>query len=129
MFDQALLELRDGVKVSHWIWFVFPQISGLGRSETARKFAIESLAEAEAYLAHPVLGLRLLEATRALLALPGSNAVTILGEIDSIKLRSSMTLFAEASEGDETGDSFRQCLDKYFDGHPDEVTMQILSEV
>jgi uncharacterized protein (DUF1810 family) len=122
-YERALTELRAGRKRSHWMWFVFPQIAGLGRSPNARTYAISSLAEAKAYIADPLLGPRLLECTRALLALTGGDAVEILGEIDAVKLRSSMTLFATAAPHEPL---FGQVLDRYFDGAPDVATAQRL---
>jgi uncharacterized protein (DUF1810 family) len=120
-YDRALAELRDGRKVSHWMWFVFPQIAGLGRSATAQHFAIGSLDEARAYLDHPVLGPRLREAAAALLELPGSpSAAEVLGGIDALKLRSSMTLFAAAAAPGEP--LFSAVLHRYFDGEPDPAT-------
>jgi uncharacterized protein (DUF1810 family) len=110
-YDAALRELRDGRKVSHWMWFVFPQIAGLGRSPMAQRYAISSLGEARAYLAHPVLGPRLVEAARALVAHEGHSAEAILGGIDAIKLRSSMTLFAAAAPEEPV---FRGVLDAFF---------------
>jgi uncharacterized protein (DUF1810 family) len=122
-YEQALSELRAGRKRSHWIWFVFPQIAGLGHSPNARTYAISSLAEAKAYVADPVLGRRLLECARALIELGGTSAVGIFGEIDAIKLRSSMTLFAAAAPDEPL---FEQILDRYFDGTTDVATMQRL---
>ena len=104
------------------MWFVFPQIAGLGHSPTAQRYAISGLDEARAYLAHPVLGPRLVEASRALLDLPGDDPVAVLGSIDAVKLRSSMTLFAQAS--DEP--AFGQVLDKYYDGSEDDATLSRL---
>jgi uncharacterized protein (DUF1810 family) len=121
-YEQALGELRAGRKQGHWIWFVFPQIAGLGRSEMSRHYAISGLDEARAYLAHPVLGPRLVEAAQALLDLPGDDAVAVLGSIDATKLRSSMTLFAAA--GSEP--VFGQVLDKYFAGRLDKETTRRL---
>ncbi|WP_448627629.1 DUF1810 domain-containing protein [Geodermatophilus sp. URMC 64] len=118
-YEQALAELRAGRKHGHWIWFVFPQVAGLGRSTASQYYAISGLDEARAYLAHPVLGPRLVECARALLDLPGSDAVAVLGSVDAQKLRSSMTLFA-AADGDPV---FAQVLDKYFGGTPDELTL------
>jgi uncharacterized protein (DUF1810 family) len=123
-YDQALGELRAGRKTSHWMWFVFPQIAGLGRSPTAQHYALESLDEARAYLAHPVLGPRLRESARALTELSGSSAEDVLGGIDAMKLRSSMTLFARADPGEP---AFAEVLDRYFDGVPDEATEEILA--
>jgi uncharacterized protein (DUF1810 family) len=122
VYEQALRELRAGRKQGHWIWFVFPQIAGLGRSETSRCYALSGLDEAAAYLAHPVLGPRLVESARALLELPGDDAVAVLGPVDAQKLRSSMTLFAEAG-GDPV---FRQVLDRYFAGARDDATLNCL---
>jgi uncharacterized protein (DUF1810 family) len=122
-YERALSELRAGHKTSHWMWFVFPQIAGLGHSSNARTYAISSLAEAKAYIADPVLGPRLLECTRTLIALEGTSAVEILGEIDAVKLRSSMTLFAAAAPDEPL---FRQVLDRYFDGKTDAATEQRL---
>jgi uncharacterized protein (DUF1810 family) len=119
---QALAELRAGAKRSHWMWFVFPQIAGLGRSGMARRYAIGSAGEARAYLAHPVLGPRLLEATAAVVAANGS-AVSILGDIDAVKLRSSMTLFAAVAEQPAP---FRSALDRFFGGVPDPATLALL---
>ena len=118
-YDSALAELRAGRKRGHWMWFVFPQVAGLGSSSTARHYAISGLAEARAYLAHPVLGARLVEAGRALLSRPGDDPVAVVGPVDALKLRSSMTLFAQAS--DEP--AFRQVLDKYYDGAEDTATL------
>jgi uncharacterized protein (DUF1810 family) len=118
-YDRALAELRRGRKTSHWMWFVFPQLAGLGRSATARFYALDSLAEARAYLAHPVLGARLRECAEALLALPGDDAVAVLGPVDAMKLRSSATLFARADGEDSV---FGRLLDRYFDGVPDPQT-------
>ncbi|MBN1093359.1 DUF1810 domain-containing protein [Blastococcus sp. TML/M2B] len=118
-YDTALAELRAGAKRSHWMWFVFPQIAGLGRSATAQHFAISGLDEARAYLAHPVLGPRLLECTRALAELDASDPVAVLGSIDAQKLRSSMTLFAHADPAEPL---FRAVLDRYFAGAEDDAT-------
>ena len=123
VYPRALDELRAGRKRTHWMWFVFPQIAGLGHSGTARYFAIAGLDEAVAYLGHPVLGARLRECASALTSLPGDDAVAVLGPIDAMKLRSSMTLFAEAAP-DET--VFREVLEKYFDGAPDPKTLDLL---
>jgi uncharacterized protein (DUF1810 family) len=118
-YDTALAELRAGRKVSHWMWFVFPQIAGLGRSSMAKMYAITSLAEARAYLADPILSPRLLEATRAVSELSGLTAEEVFGSVDATKLRSSMTLFARAAPGEPL---FQHILDRYFDGIPDEET-------
>jgi uncharacterized protein (DUF1810 family) len=118
-YDRALAELRAGRKRGHWMWFVFPQIAGLGSSPTARHYAITDLDEARRYLAHPVLGPRLRECAQAVAGLDGTDAVDVLGSIDALKLRSSMTLFALA-EPDEP--VFRAVLDKYYGGVLDEST-------
>jgi uncharacterized protein (DUF1810 family) len=120
-YDRALAELRAGRKRSHWMWFVFPQIAGLGHSPTARHYAIGDLAQARAYLADPVLGARLRECTDALLALDpaAADAEAILGGIDAIKLRSSMTLFERADPADPR---FPAVLDRFFAGERDAET-------
>ncbi len=122
-YDAALAELRAGRKTSHWMWFVFPQLAGLGLSETSRRYAISSLDEARAYLAHPLLGPRLQECARALLGLDGRTATEILGPVDAVKLRSSLTLFARAAPEDPV---FGEVLDRYFDGRRDEATDALL---
>jgi uncharacterized protein (DUF1810 family) len=119
-YDHVVDELRRGRKSSHWIWFIFPQIAGLGHSAMSRHFAIASLDEARAYLAHPVLGPRLRECARLVLAVEGRTAEEILGSIDAMKLRSSMTLFHRAA-ADEP--EFASVLDRYFDGVEDEATL------
>jgi uncharacterized protein (DUF1810 family) len=118
--DRVRAELRAGRKVSHWMWFVFPQIAGLGRSETARFYAIRSREEAVAYLAHPVLGPRLIESTRLMNAVNGSTTEQILGHVDAMKFHSCMTLFAtvDASQPD-----FAEALRRYFGGAPDRATL------
>ena len=118
-YDQALREIRAGQKRAHWIWFVFPQVAGLGRSAMSQFYAISGLAEAQAYLDHPVLGPRLLECARTLIQLRGSDAVRVFGPLDAQKVHSSMTLFASADPGEKT---FRQVLDRFFGGEPDEAT-------
>ena len=122
LYDRALAELRHGRKTSHWMWFVFPQIAGLGRSDTARFYAIRNAAEARAYLAHPLLGPRLIAATDAVVAAPG-DAETILGGIDAIKLRSSMTLFATVADDPAP---FVAALDRFFGGERDAATMALV---
>jgi uncharacterized protein (DUF1810 family) len=119
-YEVALAELRDGRKTSHWMWFVFPQIAGLGHSGMAQKYAINSLAEARAYLQHPVLGPRLVECAEALLAVDGRSADAVLGSIDAMKLRSSMTLFARAAPQENV---VRQVLNKYFQATEDPATI------
>ncbi|PWW23451.1 uncharacterized protein (DUF1810 family) [Geodermatophilus normandii] len=118
-YAQALSELRAGRKTSHWMWFVFPQVAGLGRSATAQRFAVSGLDEARAYLAHPVLGPRLVECAEALTSLPGRDAAAVLGAVDAQKLHSSMTLFAHA---DPSQPAFRAVLEQYFGGQEDEAT-------
>jgi uncharacterized protein (DUF1810 family) len=122
-YDQALAEIGRGAKESHWMWYVFPQLAGLGTSPTARHYAIQSLDEAAAYLRHPVLGPRLLECAEALLGLDGSSAHDVFGWPDELKLRSSATLFALASP---PGSVFARVLDKYFAGEPDPKTLDLL---
>jgi uncharacterized protein (DUF1810 family) len=121
--ESALSELRAGRKTSHWMWFVFPQIAGLGRSATAQRYAITSLEEAEAYLAHPVLGPRLLECVRTLTELSELSAPEIFGSVDAQKLKSSMTLFAHAAPDQPL---FRDVLARYFDGAEDQETLRRL---
>jgi uncharacterized protein (DUF1810 family) len=124
IYARALGELREGQKRGHWIWFVFPQIAGLGSSPISRAYAIGSLAEARAYLAHPILGQRLHECAAALLATDRSlSAERILGGIDAIKLRSSMTLFTRAAPEDEP---FTAVLDRFYGGEPDPQTDRLL---
>jgi uncharacterized protein (DUF1810 family) len=118
-YQRALAELRAGRKTSHWMWFVFPQIAGLGYSPTARTYAITSLAEARAYLAHPVLGARLTECAEVLAGLRGRTAEQVFGEVDAMKLGSSMTLFLHADPGKPV---FRQVLEQYFGGMTDSAT-------
>jgi uncharacterized protein (DUF1810 family) len=122
-YDAALAELRAGRKTSHWMWFVFPQVAGLGRSPTAQHFAIASLDEARAYLAHPVLGPRLRESCEALTGLETTDPVGVLGGIDAAKLRSSMTLFLRAAPDEPV---FQRVLDQYFAGAPDDATDELL---
>jgi len=118
-YRRATAELRDGRKDSHWMWFVFPQIAGLGYSQASRTYAVSSLAEASAYLAHPVLGPRLTECAAILAGLRDRTAEQIFGEVDALKLRSSMTLFMRAAPGEPV---FRQVLDRYFGGETDSAT-------
>jgi len=119
-YERAVAELRAGRKVSHWMWFVFPQIEGLGFSAISRRYAISSLEEARAYLTHPVLGPRLIATTGIVAGTEGKSAEQIFGPVDALKLRSSMTLFGAADPGEP---AFRKVLDKYFDGTPDEATL------
>jgi uncharacterized protein (DUF1810 family) len=118
-YDRAVGELREGRKASHWMWFVFPQIAGLGQSPISREFAISSPEEATAYARHPVLGPRLIECAALVAGGPGRSATEIFGSIDAQKLQSSMTLFTRATP--ETP-QFQQVLDRYFDGQPDPAT-------
>ena len=122
-YPAALEELRRGAKETHWMWFVFPQVAGLGSSAMAQRYAIRSLDEARAYVAHPVLGARLRESAEALLHLQGRTAHDVFGSPDDLKLRSSLTLFREA-----TGDPvFSQVLARYFDGVGDAQTLRLLA--
>uniref|UniRef100_A0A942T6W6 DUF1810 domain-containing protein n=1 Tax=Neobacillus citreus TaxID=2833578 RepID=A0A942T6W6_9BACI len=121
--ETALDELRRGRKSSHWMWFEFPQLAGLGRSPTARYFAVADLAEARAYLAHPVLGPRLLDACAVVVAAPAGSVEELLGGIDAVKLRSSMTLFALAAADPSP---FRAVLERWFAGMTDPVTTRLL---
>lgn len=123
VFAQVCAELRQGRKTGHWMWFIFPQLAGLGHSETARKFAISSRQEAEAYLQHPVLGPRLRECSRLAALGEGRSAHRIFGSPDDLKFRSSMTLFAAVAPDDEV---FTQALRKYFEGEADGLTLQKL---
>jgi uncharacterized protein (DUF1810 family) len=126
-YRRAVQELSAGLKRTHWMWFVFPQIAGLGQSATSRRYAISSPAEAAAYLEHPVLGRRLLESVDALLGSPatanGSSAEEILGSIDAVKLRSSMTLFAEVADDEP---AFSRVLARFFAGRRDPATLALL---
>lgn len=126
-YAAALAELRQGRKTSHWMWFVFPQIAGLGRSEMAQRYAVADASEAVAYLADPVLGQRLRECCSLLLELPGSDAESVFGGIDAVKLRSSMTLFGRAAETDVDRALFASVLNKYFDGHEDPASAELLA--
>ena len=123
-YEQALAEIRAGRKQSHWIWFVFPQARGLGRSPMAERCGIASREELDAYVNHPLLRARLLEISRALLSLPGNDPVAVLGDIDALKVRSSMTLF-ELTGADPV---FGKVLDKYYAGSRDELTLGIVGE-
>jgi uncharacterized protein (DUF1810 family) len=119
----ALLEIMAGRKRSHWMWYIFPQVAGLGFSEMAKRYAVKDLPEATAYLDHPVLSSRLIEISRALLALPSTNATKVMGDPDDLKLRSSMTLFASVPGSDPV---FEAVLKKYFNGTKDQATLQLL---
>jgi uncharacterized protein (DUF1810 family) len=122
-YARAVAELRAGRKTSHWMWFVFPQIAGLGRSPVSQAFAISSLQEARAYLAHPVLGPRLIECAAIVAQAPGRTAEQIFGGVDALKLRSSVTLFLRAAPDEPV---FGQVLAQYFDGQPDPATDRLL---
>lgn len=122
-YDQVLSEIRSGRKRSHWMWYIFPQYEGLGFSSTSRRYAIKSLAEAEAYLRHPVLGPRLLECAEAAVRLDGRSASEVFGSPDDMKLRSCATLFACVSP---PGSVFERLLDKYFLGQRDGKTLRLL---
>ena len=123
IYDQVVAELRAARKRSHWMWFIFPQLAGLGRSATAQRYAIASLGEARAYLAHPVLGVRLRECVALVLAAEIASAHQIFGDPDDMKLHSSLTLFAQAAPEEPM---FGAGLDKYFDGQPDPATLNLL---
>ena len=122
-YARALQEIKNGRKTSHWMWYIFPQLSGLGHSQTARYYAIRDRAEAAAYMAHPVLGSRLLEISSELLKLKSSDAREIMGWPDDLKLNSSMTLFGLVSREPV----FRQVLEQYFGGEEDQYTVQAIS--
>jgi uncharacterized protein (DUF1810 family) len=123
VYTEVLRELRAGQKTGHWMWFIFPQIAGLGRSPMAERFAISSLEEARAYLDHPVLGKRLRECTQAVMDVEGKTAHAIFGFPDEMKFRSCMTLFARAATDDEI---FGEVLEKYFSGESDRLTVEKL---
>jgi len=125
-YEEIVQELKNGEKVTHWMWYVFPQIAGLGYSSTAKFFAIQDREEAQAYLDHPILGARLLECTKIVMAHQGKTAVEIFGDVDAMKFRSSMTLFMALPGGDWV---FKEAIDKYFEGEPDPKTLDILSSL
>jgi uncharacterized protein (DUF1810 family) len=124
VYDTVLAELRNGAKRSHWIWFVFPQLRGLGHSATAMRYGISSLDEARAYLMHDVLGPRLRECARLVARIDGRSADDIFGWPDNLKVRSSMTLFARATDNNA---EFRAVLDKFYNGEDDAATVELLS--
>jgi uncharacterized protein (DUF1810 family) len=124
-YPQALAEIRQGRKMSHWMWFIFPQLKGLGHSSNALYYGVTDFAEATAYLRHPMLGPRLIEISRALLPLPGKNATAVMGSPDDVKLCSSMTLFSQVPEADPV---FGQVLEKYFQGKEDVRTIALLTK-
>lgn len=123
VLDRVRAELRRGRKASHWMWFVFPQVAGLGSSPTAQRFALSGLDEARAYLAHPVLGPRLRECAQLAADVPAGSAAAVFGHPDDLKLRSSMTVFARAAPGEPV---FAAVLDRFFDGAPDPRTLELL---
>ena len=123
IYQQVVDELSAGRKRSHWMWFIFPQLAGLGFSAMAQHYAVSGLAEARAYLAHPVLGPRLRECSALVLAVQGATVHGIFGSPDNMKFHSSMTLFAQAAPDEAL---FRDCLDKYFGGVPDQATLDLL---
>ena len=122
-YETALSEIRDGHKKSHWMWYIFPQIAGLGRSSMTQYYAISDIEEAKAYMQHPVLGPRLVEISGALLQLPGNNATAVMGYPDDTKLRSCMTLFMLAAPDEPV---FRKVIDKYYSGEADERTIALV---
>jgi len=122
-YELALKEIKNGKKTSHWMWYIFPQINGLGHSEMARFYAIKNLNEARTYLHHPVLGERLVEISSELLNLATNDAAAVFGSVDSMKLKSSMTLFSLLEDTDPV---FQKVLDKYFDGKKDEKTIELI---
>ncbi|TSD62283.1 DUF1810 family protein [Inquilinus sp. KBS0705] len=122
-YTTALAEIKRGRKSSHWMWYIFPQIGGLGYSDMAKRYAIIGLSEAADYLAHPVLGKRIIEISNALLSLPGNNATAIMGSPDDLKLRSSMTLFSLVPGADTV---FEEVLKKFFKGEKDKATLELI---
>ncbi|OEO30341.1 calpastatin [Devosia insulae DS-56] len=125
VYAQVLAELRAGRKQTHWMWFIFPQLRALGRSATALRFGIADLEEARAYLAHPLLGARLVECAGIVGGIAGKSAHEIFGSPDDVKLRSSMTLFAHAAED---AAPFRRVLERYYDGVEDAVTVGLIGQ-
>ncbi len=125
VYARALAELRGGEKQSHWMWFIFPQLVGLGSSSTAQRYGIRGLAEAKAYLDHPILGPRLVECMQTILTIPDRSAFEIFGSPDDLKLRSCATLFAELSSGRSI---FTEVLERFFEATPDPLTLQRLYE-
>jgi len=126
IYDSVLAELRNGRKRTHWMWYIFPQVDGLGHSATAKHYAIKSPEEARQYMNHPVLGQRLMECAEAVCAVEGRSASEIFGYPDHLKLKSSMTLFAYVAV---PGSVFSRVLDKYFNGEQDALTLQILDKL
>ena len=124
-FDTALEEVRNGKKESHWMWFIFPQIIGLGESDTALYYSLTDIGEAKLYLEHQVLGPRLVKITNELLALDTDDPVSVFGELDSLKLNSCMTLFDVVSDDK---DVFNQVIEKFYDGEKDQKTLQLIKK-
>jgi uncharacterized protein (DUF1810 family) len=124
-FDTALEEVRNGKKESHWMWFIFPQIIGLGESDTALYYSLTDIGEAKLYLEHQVLGPRLVKITNELLALDTDDPVSVFGELDSLKLNSCMTLFDVVSDDN---DVFNQVIEKFYDGEKDQKTLQLIKK-
>ena len=124
VYGKVLSELRAGHKQTHWMWFIFPQIDGLGRSPTALHYAVKNIKEAQQYLNHPVLGARLMQCTEIMLDLDNTSALAVFGKIDAMKFKSSMTLFMLAADSDSV---FEKVLDKYFNGERDSKTLEILN--
>ncbi|RYE20741.1 MAG: DUF1810 domain-containing protein [Sphingobacteriaceae bacterium] len=124
-YQTALAEIKNGRKRSHWMWYIFPQIQGLGFSETSKSYAIKDASEAEAYLQHPILGARLIEISTVAAQLSANNATQVFGSPDDLKLKSSMTLFAALDQADPV---FQSVLDKFFGGKKDNQTLQILQK-
>ena len=122
-YETALEELREGKKRSHWMWYIFPQLAGLGHSPMARTYAIQSRDEAVAYLSHPILGQRLRECVETLNGLDGLSVIEILGHVDAMKLRSSLTLFAHVADD---ASLYREAIDKYYNGEMDRLTLSLL---
>jgi uncharacterized protein (DUF1810 family) len=122
-YTDALNEIKSGKKRTHWMWYVFPQVQGLGFSEMSKRYAIDDLAEAQEYLNHPVLGARLIEISQAMLALASNDAYQVLGSPDDMKLQSSMTLFSQVPDADPV---FGLVMDKYYQGKADQATLDLL---
>lgn len=125
MYEKALAEVKNGKKLSHWIWYIFPQMKGLGESNNSRYYGIDDIDEAKGYLQHPILGRRLREITTTFLELSGVNAKDVFGDLDAMKVRSCMTLFNEVSDDD----LFHKVLERYFSGLADEKTLAILGKL
>lgn len=128
-YDRAYKELSEEKKRSHWMWWIFPQITGLGMTSTSQEYSIKSLAEAKVYLEHPILGKNIREISKLLTTINQSDASIVFGYPDDLKLRSSMTLFVEAAENDEDRNIFLKVLDKFFDGKRDTRTLAILRQI